>query len=145
MTIINSSDIKPHHHLPFTPFHLSHSISSTKNQNFEFFFKKLSCGLTMLLGLSGGGTPRRHPTTTGSVAFELLVFTPGPVRQSLANLESRDSSRRPILTPSLDGTPGQRDQPPPSGSPTQIIHTTQPPRRRITGVRHSPSYSTPYK
>jgi len=84
--------------------------------------------------------PGAVPLLPEALCFELLVFTPGPVRQSLTNLESQDSSRLPILTPGLDGTPSQRSLPPPRSSPTQVIHTPWPPRSRITGVRHTPSH-----
>lgn len=95
------------------------------------------CGLTILSRLNDGGTLRSHPAATESVAFELLVFTPGPIRQSSTNLDTQDSSRATILTRSSARAPNQRNQPPPSCSPTQAIHTHRPRSSSITGVRHN--------
>ncbi|KAH8271230.1 hypothetical protein KR018_002052, partial [Drosophila ironensis] len=46
-------------------------------------------------------TPVRCPTTAYHGNSWLLVFTPGPVHPSLANLNAADSSMAPILMASL--------------------------------------------
>ncbi|KAH8417007.1 hypothetical protein KR222_001104, partial [Zaprionus bogoriensis] len=46
-------------------------------------------------------TPVRYPTTAYHGNSWLLVFTPGPVHPSLANLNAGDSSSAPILMASL--------------------------------------------
>ncbi|KNC31080.1 hypothetical protein FF38_02624 [Lucilia cuprina] len=55
-------------------------------------------------------TPVRYPTTAYRGDSWLLVFTPGPVHPSLANLNTLDSSMVPILTASLVRTFRQHEE-----------------------------------
>ena len=54
-------------------------------------------------------TPRRDPTTAYDGDSWLLVFTPGPVHPSLANLNASASAVAPILIASLVRTSRQHD------------------------------------
>ena len=54
--------------------------------------------------VNGHPTHRCNPTTVWRGSFCLLCFHPGPVRPSLTNLGSLDSSLLPILTPNLART-----------------------------------------
>lgn len=90
-------------------------------------------------GCRCGPTPGRDPTTARHGDFWLLGFPSGPVRLSLANLVTPDSSRVPILMASLVRTPSQRE---PRTSrcprPQTLLHN-QPPSSRITGAATLPA------
>lgn len=70
-------------------------------------------------------TPVRYPTTAYRGDSWLLVFTPGPVHPSLANLNALDSSMAPILTASLVRTFRQHE----------VIHHTEPPASGHSTIR----------
>ncbi|CAB0040740.1 unnamed protein product [Trichogramma brassicae] len=59
-------------------------------------------------GYRYGSTPGRDPTTARHGDFWLLGYPPGPVRLSLTNLATSDSSEVPILMASLVRTPSRR-------------------------------------
>lgn len=90
-------------------------------------------------GCRCGPTRGRDPTTARHGDFWLLGFPSGPVRLSLANLVTPDSSRVPILMASLVRTPSQRE---PCSSrfprPQTLLHN-QPPSSRITGAATLPA------
>ncbi|KAH0566602.1 hypothetical protein KQX54_002307, partial [Cotesia glomerata] len=73
-------------------------------------------------GCGCGPTPGRDPTTARHGDFWLLGFPSGPVRLSLANLATPDSSRVPILMASLVRTPSQRGSRTHSDPRPQILH-----------------------
>lgn len=93
-------------------------------------------------GCQCGPTPGRDPTTARHGDFWLLGFPSGPVRLSLANLVTLDSSGVPILMASLVRTPSQRE-PRTSRCPRpQTLRHNQPPSSRITGAATLPAEST---
>ncbi|KAG8280132.1 Proteasome subunit alpha type-4 [Homalodisca vitripennis] len=55
-------------------------------------------------------TPGRYPTTAHHGDFWLLSFPPGPVRPSLANLNTPGSPSAPMLMASLVRTSSQRER-----------------------------------
>lgn len=77
-------------------------------------------------------TPRRYPITACHEDFWLLVFTSGPVRLSLANLITSDSSIVTILMASLMRTPCQHEPSNTQNSQPQISPKTRLLRRQIT-------------
>lgn len=93
-------------------------------------------------GCRCGPTPGRDPTTARHGDFWLLGFPSGPVRLSLANLVTPDSSRVPILMASLARTPSQREPRTSSDPRPQILQHNQPPSSRITGAATLPADRT---
>ena len=75
---------------------------------------------------------RRDPTTARHGYFWLLGRPPGPVRTSLDNLATPDSSRGPILMPGLVRTPDQH-RPPQSRAPALKESTN--PCLRVAGLQ----------
>ena len=69
-------------------------------------------------------TPVRYPTTAYHGDSWLLVFTPGPVHPSLANLNTTDSSMAPILMASLVRTFRQHELAHCTGLPTSNLSKT---------------------
>jgi hypothetical protein len=61
------------------------------------------------LGCHKASTPRRDPTTERHGDFWLLGYPPGPVRPSLADLDTPHSSRVSISMPILVWTSSQRE------------------------------------
>lgn len=91
------------------------------------------------LGCRCGPTPGRDPTTARHGDFWLLGFPSGPVRLSLANLVTPDSSRVPILMASLVRTPSQRESRTNRCPRPQTLLHNQPPSSRITGAATLPA------
>jgi hypothetical protein len=60
------------------------------------------------LGCHKASTPRRDPTTERHGDFWLLGYPPGPVRPSLADLDTPNSTRVSISMPLLVWTSSQR-------------------------------------
>ena len=75
---------------------------------------------------------RRDPTTARHGYFWLLGRPPGPVRTSLVNLATPDSSGGPILMPGLVRTP---DRHRPSQSRTPVLKRSTNPRLRVAGLQ----------
>ena len=69
--------------------------------------KKLQVWLYRL-GCWKAPTHGRDPTTARHECFWLLGFPPGPIRSSLGNLDTADSSTVSMLMPGLVRTPVQR-------------------------------------
>jgi len=90
-------------------------------------------------GCQCGPTPGRDPTTARHGDFWLLGFPSGPVRLSLANLVTPDSSRVPILMASLVRTPSQRESRTSRCPRPQTLQHNQPPSSRITGAATLPA------
>ncbi|KYM77795.1 Proteasome subunit alpha type-4 [Atta colombica] len=100
-------------------------------------------------GCQCGPTPGRDPTTARHGDFWLLGFPSGPVRLSLANLATPDSSRVSILMASLVRTPSQREPRTSRYPRPQTLRHNQPPSSRITGAATLPAErvlaTCPYK
>merc|ERR1719309_848573 len=80
----------------------------------------------------------RGPTTDQHGSSWLLGFPSGPVRPSLDNLILLGSPEKAMLMPTLVRTPIQHESK--ATEPPSSHHSiTWPPRRRITGVCHTPS------
>lgn len=93
-------------------------------------------------GCQCGPTPGRDPTTARHGDFWLLGFPSGPVRLSLANLVTPDSSRVPILMASLVRTPSQRESRTGRCPRPQTLRHNQLPSSRITGAATLPAERT---
>jgi len=110
--------------------------------------KKLCVG-SYQPGCQCGPTPGRDPTTARHGDFWLLGFPSGPVRLSLANLATPDSSRVSILMASLVRTPSQREPRTSRYPRPQTLRHNQPPSSRITGAATLPAErvlaTCPYK
>lgn len=79
-----------------------------------------------------GPTPGRCPTTARHGDSWLLGLPPGPVRPSLVNLASPDSSGPPMPVPSSVRTSSLHGPKRQSSRPQTILRS-RPPCRRITG------------
>lgn len=100
-------------------------------KNEENFCKRLMVWLSWS-GWYWRFTPRRYPITACHEDFWLLGFPSGPVRLSLANLITSDSSIVTILMASLMRTPCQHEPSNTQNSQPQISPKTRPLRRQIT-------------
>uniref|UniRef100_A0ABD2X8A5 Uncharacterized protein n=1 Tax=Trichogramma kaykai TaxID=54128 RepID=A0ABD2X8A5_9HYME len=87
------------------------------------------------MGCWYSSTPGRDPTTARHGDFWLLGYPPGPVRLSLANLATSDSSEVAILMASLVRTPSQHGARTNSRSQSQILRHNQPP---VAGLQEPP-------
>ena len=85
---------------------------------------------------------RRDPTTARHGYFWLLGRPPGPVRTSLDNLATPDSSGGPILMPGLARTP-DRHRSPQSRAPALKRSTS--PRLRVAGLQEHATTPSEWK
>lgn len=83
--------------------------------------------------------PGAIPLLPATETFGCWVFPSGPVRLSLANLVTPDSSGVPILMASLVRTPSQREPRTSRGPRPQTLLHNQPPSSRITGAATLPA------
>ena len=112
-----------------------------KTENFPILcwnFAKRNAVWLYWMGWHQRFTPQRYPITVYHEDFWLLGFPPGPVRLSLANLHTSDSSIVRILMVNLMRTPCQHEPSDIQISHSQISPQTRPPRSRITEAAKLP-------